>query len=90
MDELKIFNEICQNEKSWDQALLAAALMSIKKWGNDKRLIKGLKRIDMHSQVISEEDGKHVDGITHIVKEWTAEKKFIQTKTTKQTKNISR
>lgn len=82
MDELKIFNEICQNEKSWDQALLAAALMSIKKWGKDHRLIKGLKRIDMHSQVISEEDGKHVDGITHIVREWTTRTPDIPSKTT--------
>lgn len=81
LDEIKAFDSICSNEKNWDQALVAAALMSLKKYGiKNIRLIEGLKRIDTRSRIMND-SGNRYDGITHINEEWKNHEK-LKNKTT--------
>lgn len=76
LDEIKAFDSICLNEKNWDQALVAAALMSLKKYGiTNKRLLEGLKRIDTRSRIMND-SGDRYDGITHLNEEWKNHEKF--------------
>jgi len=76
LDEIKAFDKICANEKNWDQALIAAALMAFKKYGvNDAKLLAGLKRIDTRSRVMNDDDNRY-DGITHINEEWVVHQKL--------------
>lgn len=76
LDEIKVFDSICTNEKNWDQALIASALLTLKQYGTqNKRLIEGLKRIDSRSRIMNDA-GNRYDGITHINEEWKTNEKF--------------
>lgn len=76
LDEIKTFDSICINEKNWDQALIASALLTLKKYGiTNKRLIDGLQRIDTRSRIMTD-TGNRYDGITHINEEWKTNEKF--------------
>lgn len=75
LDEIKTFDSICLNEKNWDQALIAASFMALKKYGNtNKRLLEGLQRIDSRIRIM--DSGNHYDGITHINDEWKTNSRF--------------
>lgn len=70
IEEIKAFDSIAKNPKNWDQALIASALMSLKRYGTkNERLLEGLKRIDSQTREIPP-DSKFLDGITHLNEEW--------------------
>jgi hypothetical protein len=75
IDEIKAFDMICQNPKKWDQALVAAAFMSLKVYGtNNEKLLRCLDRIDKRQMntMVSKRDGA-----THICVEWDTNARFI-------------
>ena len=68
MEEIKIIDRYCNNEKRWDTSLLAAAVMAIRKYGtNNAKLLKALDDIDKN-RMNTHPDQK--DGVTHICLEW--------------------
>ena len=76
IEEIKAFDSICKNPKSWDQALVCAAFISFKIYGcNNKRLLACLDQIDRRAMNTMENER---DGATHIVNEWTKNDKFFQ------------
>lgn len=83
IEEIKIFDKICNNRSRWDQALICASLMAIKKYKNNpdelNLLIEGLKRIDERSYDTTKSE---YDGITHICIEWFTSDKAFPTKGT--------
>jgi hypothetical protein len=87
IEEIKIFDKICNNRARWDQALICASLMSLKKYKNNSDelniLINGLKRIDERSY---DTTGSEYDGITHICIEWFTSDKLFPTKGTSWSK----
>jgi hypothetical protein len=74
LEEIKTFDSICTSEKHWDQALIASALLTLKKYGTtNKRLLEGLQRINTGLRFIN---SNRMDGITHIIEEWKSNEKF--------------
>ena len=79
LEEIKALDLLMEDSTSWDQALICAALMALKRYGTDnKKLITGLEAIDKRG---ADTRGKDWDGITHIVDEYKTHK-FIPVKTT--------
>jgi hypothetical protein len=83
IEEIKIFDSICLTPKNWDQALICSALMAIKKYGANSRLLDLLDRIDRRAvdTITSVRDGA-----THISVEWDKPKIFKERKSTSWTK----
>lgn len=76
INEIKAFDSLCQNAKSWDQTLMCAAFMSLKKYGlTNKRLLECLDAIDRRAMNTMQKDR---DGATHINLEWQTNEKFPQ------------
>jgi hypothetical protein len=74
LEEIKAFDDICKNPKNWDQALVTAAFMSLKKYGvSDTKLIGVLDCID--SRKMDTTLAKRT-GWTHINYEWSSGEKF--------------
>lgn len=74
IEEIKAFDKICVHPKNWDQALVAAAFMSLKLYGTKNvKLLDCLGRIDRRAMntMTSERDGA-----THICSEWQTNIKF--------------
>jgi len=69
IEEIKALDNFMSHKSSWDQALICAALMALKRYGTDNdRLNKGLKNINDSASTTGK--GKELDGISHIVDEW--------------------
>lgn len=80
INEIKAFDKLCQNAKSWDQSLMCAAFMSLKKYGiENKKLLECLDAIDRRAMNTMQKDR---DGATHINLEWQTNEKFPQKVTT--------
>jgi hypothetical protein len=74
IEEIKTFDEICLNPGRWDQALVCAALMLLKKYGcNNSKARDCLHRIDQRKMDTNPSD---YDGVTHICLEWMHPRKF--------------
>lgn len=74
LEEIKAFDVICKNPKNWDQALVTAAFMSLKKFGtNDPQLLEILDCID--TRKMDTTLAKRT-GWTHINYEWSTGEKF--------------
>jgi hypothetical protein len=74
IEEIKVFDKICLTPRNWDQALVCAALMSLKRYGlSNLKLMECFKRIDQRQMntTVSEQDGA-----THICLEWKTDEKF--------------
>jgi hypothetical protein len=68
IEEIKALDNLLDDSSAWDQALVCAALMALKKYGTDNdRLNEGLKDINDKA---ANTKGKELDGISHIVDEW--------------------
>lgn len=69
IDEIKILDTLIKHRSNWDQAFIAAALMSIKKYGKDERLFDFWRRVDdrLSNRNVS---GNSWDGVTHVCNEW--------------------
>ena len=79
LEEIKALDLLMEDSTAWDQALICAALMALKRHGtNNKKLIAGLKSINKRG---ADTRGRQWDGITHIVDEYKTHK-FIPVKTT--------
>jgi len=75
LEEIKKFDEIATKASSWDQALVCAALMSLKKYGTDNdKLVEALGFIN--ERAAGSRRTKEWDGITHIIYEWENGKMF--------------
>ena len=80
IEEIKAFDKICKNPKSWDQALFSAAILSFKLYGtNNERLLECLDQIDRRAMNTMEAER---DGATHIVDEWVKNSRFPNKTTT--------
>jgi hypothetical protein len=80
LEEIKVFDSICNSAKSWDQSLLCVALMSLKRYGtNNNKLLDCLDRIDRRAMNTNEKDR---DGATHISYEWKTNERFPNKGTT--------
>lgn len=76
IEEIKAFDKICNNPKSWDQALVCSAFIALKIYGtNNKKLLSCLDQIDRRAMNTMQNER---DGATHIVNEWTKHEKFPQ------------
>ena len=73
LEEIKMFDKICKRRSNWDQALVATALLALKKYGNNPKLIDCLTRIDERNMNTC---GSEWDGATHICLEWENTKRF--------------
>jgi hypothetical protein len=74
IEEIKAFDEICLTPRNWDQALVCAAFMALKRYGlKNDRLLECFRRIDQRQMdtTVSEQDGA-----THISLEWKTNEKF--------------
>ena len=81
IEEIKILDEIITDAKAWDQALVCAALMAVRRWGENERLIEGLTLINdgyMNTTMTIEGKTKKKlwDGITQINHEWLNDETF--------------
>jgi len=75
LEEIKKFDDIATKASSWDQALVCAALMALKKYGtNNDNLIEALNFIN--DRAAGSRRTKEWDGITHIIYEWENGKMF--------------
>lgn len=74
IEEIKAFDKLCKTSKSWDQALLCAAFMALKKYGTtNKKLLECLDSIDRRAMNTTTKDR---DGATHINVEWQSHDRF--------------
>ena len=67
LDEIKCFDELCKLPKQWDAALTCAALMILKRYGNEPRAIEFLKKVE--NRIIDTSQVQQ-DGVTHVSLEW--------------------
>ena len=75
LEEIKKFDEICTKSANWDQALVCAALMALKRYGtNNDKLIEALGYIN--GREAGSRRGKQWDGVTQIIFEWETNTKF--------------
>ena len=80
IEEIKALDNFMIDKSSWDQALVCAALMALKRYGtDDDKLNEGLQYINDKS---ANTMGKEIDGISHIVDEWKTDN-FFSDKNTK-------
>ena len=80
IEEIKALDNFLDDSSSWDQALVCAALMALKRYGTDNdRLNEGLQDINDKA---ANTKGKELDGISHIVDEWKTDN-FFSDKNTK-------
>ena len=68
LEEIKTLDEFLKDASSWDQALVCAALMALKKYGCDNDKLKEALQ-DINDKA-GNTKGKDWDGISHIVDEW--------------------
>ena len=81
LDEIKAFDEMINNEGSWNQTWTCAALMSMKKYGTkNKRLLEGLDLLDRKA---SDTRVTVPDPITCIIEEWKTENGVLGEKGTR-------
>ena len=81
LPELKHLDKFMQDPKSWDQHLICAALLAIKKHGeNNDRLNTALQYIDRKA-ADTRDLKKCFDGVTHIVVEWDRNEIFVNKNT---------
>ena len=74
IEEIKALDNFLDDTTAWDQALVCAALMSLKRYGTDNdRLNEGLQDINDRA---ANTKGKELDGISHIVDEWKTDNFF--------------
>ncbi len=74
LEEIKAFDKMCLNSKYWDQALIAAAFMSLKKYGTmNVKLNECLSCIDKRDY---DNRGAKRDGVAHICVEWMENRIF--------------
>lgn len=74
IDEIIAFDNFCSHPKAWDQALLCAAFMALKRYGvNNKKLLECLSGIEQREINTKK---KIRDGVTHISLEWETNTKF--------------
>lgn len=75
LEEIKKFDDIATKASSWDQALVCAALMSLKKYGTDNDTLN--EALDfINDRAAGSRRTKEWDGITHIIYEWENGKMF--------------
>ncbi len=68
LEEIKAFDKLIIKEGNWNQTWVAAALMSMKKYGTtNERLQDGLLRLDGKKSDTMSDDW---DGMTKIIEEW--------------------
>jgi len=80
LEEIKTLDEFLKDASSWDQALVCAGLMALKKYGcNNDKLKEALQDINDKA---ANTKGKDWNGISHIVDEWKTNK-FFPSKDTK-------
>lgn len=80
IDEIKVIDDLCYNIGTkitiMDQSLLAASMLALKHYGTtNKKLLKCLCDIYEERQ---NTQTKNMDGVTHIVQEWTRNFRFKQ------------
>ena len=74
IEEIKALDNFLDDTTAWDQALVCAALMALKRYGTDNdRLNEGLQDINDRA---ANTKGKELDGISHIVDEWKTDNFF--------------
>ena len=66
---------------SWDAAMIAAALMAFRRWGNNTRLIEGLTNLNQKVRMAHpvDDNGKY-DAISIIAREWDLDPKHTDKK----------
>lgn len=67
LEEIKVFDKLAKLPKQWDAALSCAALMILKRYGNEPRAIDFLKKVE--DRVIDTSQVQQ-DGVTHVSVEW--------------------
>ncbi|MDG1980265.1 MAG: hypothetical protein P8I35_02405, partial [Flavobacteriaceae bacterium] len=68
LEEIKAYDKLIIKEGNWNQTWVAAALMSMKKYGTtNERLQDGLLRLDGKKSDTMSDDW---DGMTKIIEEW--------------------
>jgi hypothetical protein len=79
LEEIKALDCVMKDASSWDQALVCAGLMALKKYGTrNQKLLDGLQDINDKA---ANTRGKDWDGISHIVDEWKTSKIFASKET---------
>lgn len=79
LEEIKIMDTVMRDASSWDQPLVCAGLMALKKYGGqNEKLLDGLRDINDKA---ANTRGKDWDGISHIVDEWKTSKMFSSKET---------
>jgi hypothetical protein len=78
--EIMHLDNYMRDSSSWDQALVCAALMAIKKYGDDNDLLN--EALTYINDRAADTRGKEWDGVSHIVDEWKTNK-FFPSKDTK-------
>jgi hypothetical protein len=82
IEEIKAFDKICVHPENWDQPLICAALMTLKKYGvKDKKVNECLINIDRDCKNTSPMNGQW-DGVTNIREEWVKGGKMFSHKYT--------
>lgn len=74
LEEIKTLDEFLKDASSWDQALVCAGLMALKKYGCDNEDLKEALQ-DINDKAANTK-GKDWDGISHIVDEWKTHRIF--------------
>lgn len=74
LEEIKTLDTLMRDASSWDQALVCAGLMSLKKYGCDNDKLK--EALSYINDKAANTRGKDWDGISHIVDEWKTDKIF--------------
>jgi len=74
LEEIKTLDEFLKDASSWDQALVCAGLMALKKYGCDNEDLKEALQ-DINDKAANTK-GKDWDGISHIVDEWKTDRIF--------------
>lgn len=74
-EEIKMFDKICALPLQWDSALSCAALMILKKYGNNPKAIEFLKKVEQRNMDTSKAER---DGVTHVSYEWTINPKMAR------------
>ena len=79
LEEIKALDKFLKDASSWDQALVCAALMALKKYGCNNDKLNGALQ-DINDKAANTR-GKDWDGISHIVDEWKTGKIFCSKET---------
>ena len=74
LEEIKTLDTVMKDASSWDQALVCAGLMALKKYGCDNDKLKEALQ-DINDKAANTK-GKDWDGISHIVDEWKTNRIF--------------